>query len=234
MIRKLMIATGVLIVIGLGVGFFLVSNLDKIIKDQIETHGSQVSGVPVTVGKVSISLLEGIATINQLRVGNPPGFSDRAAISFNEVTAEIDIRTGIVKRVFSDAPAVSIEGSSKRTNFDVLSDNITAATGDSSDQDSNQGDDTEITIDSIELQNASATLDFEGFSEPVSITLDTIEFKQLSGTGNEVSEQVLSQLTDKIKMAIEQRVSDLAKEAVKSEVERQVGKLQNKLKNLLE
>ena len=124
MIRKLMIATGVLIVIGLGVGFFLVSNLDKIIKDQIETHGSQVSGVPVTVGKVSISLLEGIATISQLRVGNPPGFSDRAAISFNEVTAEIDIRTGIVKRVFSDAPAVSIEGSGKRTNFDVLSDNI--------------------------------------------------------------------------------------------------------------
>jgi len=45
---------------------------------------------------------------------------------------------------------------------------------------------------------------------------------------------VLSQLTDKIKMAIEQRVSDLAKEAVKSEVERQVGKLQNKLKSLLD
>ena len=233
MIRKLIIAAGVLIVIGLGVNFYLIGNLDKIIKEQVEIHGSEVAGVPVTVGSVSISLSDGIATIKQLRVSNPEGYSDRPAMSFNEVTAEIDIRTGTVIRVFSDTPTISIEGSSQQTNLDVLSDNISKATENHSNNNDKDDGDSIITINTIEIENATATLDFKGFSNPVSLTMDKIEFHQLTGTGSEISKQIMSQLTTKIKSAIEQRVGDLAKDAVKSEVERQVGKLQNKLKSLL-
>lgn len=74
--RKIILIVVAVLVVAIGAGVaFLSSNLDSIVKKVIETAGTEVAGVKVSVGDVKISLSEGKATIAGLTVANPPGFS---------------------------------------------------------------------------------------------------------------------------------------------------------------
>ena len=57
--KKILIAVTALVVLA-GIGlFFLVGNLDKILKGAIEGVGSELLGVPVTVSSVELELKNG-------------------------------------------------------------------------------------------------------------------------------------------------------------------------------
>lgn len=85
----LVVILAILVVIG--VGFYQVlANLDSIVARVIEEKGSEATGTPVTVGGVSIDLRGGSGTISGLEIANPPGFSSRPAIAFDEILVGID------------------------------------------------------------------------------------------------------------------------------------------------
>ncbi|MDX2494322.1 MAG: AsmA family protein [Desulfuromusa sp.] len=68
---KLFIALLVVVVIVVAGAFFYV---DSIAKKSIEQGGEMALGVPTSLDKVHISLFGGEASLNGLRVANPPGF----------------------------------------------------------------------------------------------------------------------------------------------------------------
>ena len=68
---KLFIALLVVVVIVVAGAFFYV---DPIAKKSIEQGGEMALGVPTNLDKVHISLFGGEASLNGLRVANPPGF----------------------------------------------------------------------------------------------------------------------------------------------------------------
>lgn len=91
--RKATISLVVLlaILVAIGVALYQVfANLDSIVARVIEEKGSEAAGTQVTVGGVSIDLRAGSGTISGLEVANPPDFSDRPAIEFDEIRIEID------------------------------------------------------------------------------------------------------------------------------------------------
>jgi len=90
-VLKLLVIVVVVIAVLLAVGLWLLaSNLDGIVADAIETHGSRMTGTAVTVDGVDVGLRDGRATITGLRIANPDGFSDRAAFTLAEITVQID------------------------------------------------------------------------------------------------------------------------------------------------
>ena len=79
-LKQIALGLAVVVIIGVGYGaYYLLSNLDSIVKSAIEQYGSEITGTRVRVGSVKITLTEGRGTIRGLRVGNPSGFSSNGA-----------------------------------------------------------------------------------------------------------------------------------------------------------
>ncbi|GJL81441.1 MAG: hypothetical protein DHS20C01_10750 [marine bacterium B5-7] len=128
-LRRFIVAASILLLIILAVGVYFVTQLDNLVEARIERTGSRVAGVPVTVDSADISITDGSAKIFDLEIANPAGFSDRPALRFAEIGAQIKFRDHVITRVYSVQPDILIEGTLKRTNIDVLRGNIAAFAG---------------------------------------------------------------------------------------------------------
>jgi hypothetical protein len=129
--KKIILGLVLLLIIGIGGGvFYLLHNLDTIVKIAIEKYGSQAIQTSVRVDKVRIKLQEGSASISGLTIANPPGFSTPYAFSLGDISVGIDIDslTGnviVIREIGIAAPQVFFEiNADKKTNLDVLSKNL--------------------------------------------------------------------------------------------------------------
>jgi len=127
--RKILIGVAVLLVLVIGAVVFTASNLDGLVKTAIETAGTKVAGVPVTVSKVSISIKEGRAGIEGLSVANPKGFTTPTAISLGSVTVSLDPAAAAkspieIKTIAIVAPQVTYEISGQGSNLDAIKKNV--------------------------------------------------------------------------------------------------------------
>ena len=95
------IALGALLVLLLIIGgsvYFLLSNLDGLVKTAIETYGSEATKTAVSVSSVKIVLQDGSGSIQGLTVGNPKGFAG-AAEETAAGPAHAQLRTRFVDRL---------------------------------------------------------------------------------------------------------------------------------------
>ncbi len=120
-------ALAVIIVVGL---VFVWSNLDGIVKDSIQTYGSQATKTKVSVADVSLQLKEGKASITGLIVANPAGFSDPNIFELGNIQTKIDVTTIrqnpiVIDEIIISAPVVVYEiNKSGASNVDMLKKNI--------------------------------------------------------------------------------------------------------------
>ena len=225
MMKKVFI--GLVIVIGVvaGIGYYLVRNIDSIAKDIIEESGSNVLGTDVNVETVSIELREGRATILNLSVANPPGFSEHPAFRFDEVTAVIDIGSGVVERLYSSQPQIRVEFMGDRSNFFVLQENIKASAPqeeESAEQPTATDDDTEdapvsVQIDEIVVEGAKAVVVSDDAAEPLEFSIDRLRFRNLKGSPHQIARVALGQFVAQVLAAtarsmIEQEASQILEE----------------------
>ncbi len=106
----------VVVVLGVG-GVALLSSvmLGRVLARAIETAGTAVLGVPVSVGLVTLAPWSGKGAVRRLVVGNPPGFT--SPFAFKADLIEVVVRPSsllgnavVVERVTVRAPTVRIEG----------------------------------------------------------------------------------------------------------------------------
>jgi hypothetical protein len=81
----------VLVVIIAAALFYLWSSLDSLVAHVIEKYGSQTTQTSVRVQSVDIDLQSGAGSVNELKVGNPKGFSSPNAFTLGGITVKIDI-----------------------------------------------------------------------------------------------------------------------------------------------
>ena len=74
------------------------SSLNLKVKEKIETVGSDLTETAVTVDKVDLKIARGIGKIQNFRVANPAGYSDRYAIDWKL----LDVNIGVVSTVAGD------------------------------------------------------------------------------------------------------------------------------------
>lgn len=239
--KKLVVAIVVLLIILAVAAWFLLSNIDSIAKDVIEEAGSRVIGTSVSVGSVSIELTQGSATIKNLSVANPSGFSDQPAFRFSEVTAVVGITSGIVERIYSSEPQIRVEFKDGKSNFEVLNKNIQASAGGGDDKGKGKKkekdpdkDPAQIQIDEVEVKKAKATVIRDDGSEPLELTIDSLRFENLKGSPQQIARVMLSQFVAQVIAETARRTLEReAKEYLEEKQEELEEKLGEKLKQLL-
>ncbi len=89
--KKILIGVAGLVIVASLAFFVLVGNLDKILKGALESIGSELLGVPVTVSAVKLDLKSGTGQISGFTIANPPGYSAKNAFQMDSIRLGIDI-----------------------------------------------------------------------------------------------------------------------------------------------
>ncbi|PIR37593.1 MAG: hypothetical protein COV35_08845 [Alphaproteobacteria bacterium CG11_big_fil_rev_8_21_14_0_20_39_49] len=108
---------------------YLYSSLNDVVKKGIETVGSDVLGVQVTVSNVDISLKDGSAEITGLNIKNPSGYKSDNAFSLGMVRLAIEpssITTGVIriKDISIVSPKINYEFVGGKSNIGTIKNNI--------------------------------------------------------------------------------------------------------------
>jgi hypothetical protein len=130
-IKKILIGVAVLLVIVAGGAYFLLSNLDGLIKTALEDYGSQATQAPVKVNSVKLSLTSGEGGISGISIGNPKGYSASNAFALGLVSLKLD--TGsvtknpvVIKEIVIDKPQVTYEMGPGGSNLQTIQSNVNA------------------------------------------------------------------------------------------------------------
>ena len=92
--KKIALGAVLVLLVTLGlVVYFLLSNLDGIVKAAIEKYGSEATQTVVSVNNVELGLKDGSGAIRGLSVGNPQGFKTKQAFSLGEISTQIDLKS---------------------------------------------------------------------------------------------------------------------------------------------
>jgi hypothetical protein len=127
-LKKLLIAAGVLLVIIVAGVAYLASNLDSIVKEAIETLGPEMTGVSVKVDKVSLALTEGRGEITGVVVGNPKSYKGHA-FKLGSIVLAMDPATVtkeviVIRELTIEAPDMVYEKGPGGSNVEVIQRNV--------------------------------------------------------------------------------------------------------------
>jgi len=123
--KKILIGLLVIVVLVGGGLFYALSNAGAIVKAAVETVGSEVTGVAVTLKEVTLDLSDGKAALKGFMVGNPDGFQTDYAVSLGGISVTIDTSTIgsdviVIKSVVVNAPKVIYELNGTMSNVDAI------------------------------------------------------------------------------------------------------------------
>lgn len=119
-----------LTVLGVTVIFFLIQNLDAMVKSAIEKYGSEAAGTRVRVQTVRIDLKAGRGSIQGLTVANPTGFSSERIFTLGEIALDLDptsltTNLPVVKEIRIDTPTFRYEVNAQaQTNLGAIKQNL--------------------------------------------------------------------------------------------------------------
>jgi len=259
--KAILIILFLIIVVLAGGVYYVLTNLDSLVKEAIEQFGSQATQTRVEVQRVNIHLKKASAAISGLTVANPSGFSMPNAFSLGEISTRLDLKATNKTNIAIDeikvlSPQIFYEvNADKKANLNLLKDRLSGGKKGTASKTSSGG--------SAEMPNLSIhKFVFSGAAvhallvplkdKQYDLTLPAFTLSNLHGTPDQISRQVLNQLIDRARDEIRRKGIDAelekakaqvkakvdaekakAKEKVDSRVQEEKSKAQDKLKNLL-
>jgi len=161
--KKVLIGVVSLLVLVVGGLVFVWSNLDGIVKDAIQTYGTEATKTTVSVADVKLKLEAGQAEIRGLNVANPKGFSDPDIFKLGLIRAKIDVATVnqnpiiIDELIISNLAVIYEINKSGTSNVDMLKKNLGVGTGGkSASSDSGSGEELKMVIRKLVVEGTSA------------------------------------------------------------------------------
>lgn len=145
----------------------LMLSLGQVIKSGIETVAPELLGAEVTVGSVRLSPFTGAATISNLVVGSPAGFSAPQVFSLDEVSVNLSVSSLLsdtirIQEIRVTAPEITWEPGVGGSNVAALQKNLSddSASGGSSDgaQTSSSNRGKKVVIDNLYIDDAKVRL----------------------------------------------------------------------------
>lgn len=235
MVKKLLVAGGVLVAVIVAVVVFLASNLDHIVKKAIETLGPELLQAPVSVAEVRISATDGTGVIRGLVIGNPKGFREPTAFRLGEIRLAIEPASiardvVVVRELAIEAPEITYEKAGGTSNVETLEKNIdnyvnthlggaekprepAAAKG--------KKPETRFIIDSLDIRNGKVSVAGVGKVVPLpAVHGREIGRKQGGVTGAQAARIIMDKMVDSIVTAA---AKALVKEGVKNLTDRLFG-----------
>jgi len=230
-VKKILLVGGigllVLIVVAvIVVGLFL----GKIVKAGVNAVGPKLTQTTLTVDAVDVSLLTGSATVKNLVVGNPAGYTAPNAISIGVTAVSVSPMSVlsdkiVIKSIRVEAADITLEGNPLgANNLKKLLDNVNAAAASLQSPFTSQSATTaapakpgkKLEVDDILITGAK--VHFNGVTLP---TLPDIHLTDLGKgpdgiTAAELTKEVLAQVTDETLKAVAKAATNLGKDAGKT------------------
>jgi hypothetical protein len=237
-----------LITIGFGV-YYLLSNLDSLVKSAIETYGSEATQTSVRVDNVKIVLQDGSGAIHGLTVGNPQGFAAPHAFSLGEIATQIDLKSlsgdvPVIEQITIRAPEVFFEINEKgQNNLDKLKSNLqpSASTSSSTSSAESGGAEPKLIIRKLIFSDGNIHARVVPLDKNYELKLPNIQMNDLGGktgaTPSQIASQALKVLTDRALIEIKKKGIDQYKAQLEGEVNKRLDtekeKFGDKLKGVL-
>ncbi len=188
-----------LLVVGVGVWYFVSFRMDSMIASNIETRASASLGTQVTVGTVKTDIKGGSLTISNITIANPPGFKNKNAFSLNDIEAAIDYSNYDIKRVVIDKPEIVIEELGGETNFSRMLAGIEKQDSEPEPDPAADGkEEPIIVIHHFRMNDSRASFESESLDKYSNLEIDAIELSNLKGTPSELSEIIFKKIINEI------------------------------------
>ena len=219
-VKGLLGLIGLLVVIAVIAVVVVANNLGGIIKSGINDHGASVVGVPVSVSDVTINFLAGTASISDLHVGNPEGFSQSNAFELKRIDVELDLMSltqpvVIIKRIAIEGAQVFAEQVGTTTNLQVIKNKMaTDAASESVVAESSSAESSapNIAIALFEFTEAKAVVKTQQFGEESvdvpNIVLQDIGTPEEGVTIKSAAQSLMQPLMKKVIAEIQKQVLD--------------------------
>lgn len=198
--KKVLLGTSLLLVLlAAGAVFYIYSNLDRLVKETIETAGSEALGTRVSVASVSLELTDGRATIRGFAIANPEGFSDNDLFSVAEAGIALDLlnlsqqHIGI-ESIVARNPRVYFESQGRESNIDALRAKLASEEATDAEEPDAQGTPLQLSIARVDIEQIEAVLVTDLLQEPLEVQLADIHLEELQGTPEEIAQQLADPL----------------------------------------
>lgn len=213
--KKVLIGLAALAVVVIVAVAYVWSNLDGIVKDAIQTYGSEATKTAVNVASVKIDLSDGKAKISGLTVANPKGFSAPNIFKLGSISTKIDLSTlrknpVVIDEIDISAPSVFYEiNKAGVSNVDVLKKNLGVGGG-SGGSASSSGSSSEVKMIIRKLVVEGSTAEVRiaalaGREQSVSlprIVMTDIGKKSNGATATEVATQLSQKLLGNVQSSV--------------------------------
>lgn len=212
--KTILAGVAILLIVLAGVGGWIYSSLDSIVKAAIEKYGSDITQVAVSVGGVKLSPTDGKGAIEGLRVGNPKGFRTPHAMSVGAIELAVDPASlardvVLIRRIAIASPRISYEaGSGDRSNFDVIQRNVDQSLGKHRKENASPGK--KMIVDHLSIRDIKVTyspilLEGKGFE----ISLPDIELRDIGkNKGGVTSSELAKTVTDALMTRMTRAITD--------------------------
>jgi len=112
-----------------GLTYWFFENLDDFIKSYMVEYGSKMTKTDVEVDSVKTDLSKGEIIINRIGIENPKDFSNNEAFEVKKVKIQVNkdsLNQDVIEipLVLINNPEIIYEYNGKKTNFNVLKDNV--------------------------------------------------------------------------------------------------------------
>ncbi len=205
--KKILIGLVVLVVIIVGAAYFLLGNLDNIVKAAIEKYGSEVTQTHVGVGGVKIGLTDGLGSISNLKIGNPKGFKSDYLFHMDNAGVQLDLErlskeVIVINQILIDSPSVIYELAKGGSNIDAIKKNVDAYAGGSSNNGDSGGP--KLIIENLIIKNGDIqVLSSMVKDKTLSTKLPAIHMRDIGkdsggATSADVAKKVISVLTKQV------------------------------------
>ena len=112
--RIVLIAVVVVVLGAVGALLFVLSSLDDLIQEAVQTYGSEITQAKVSLAEVDIDLTSGRGSLRGLSIGNPAGFDTPSAFELGAISITIDTGTVtddtiVITEIVIEAPVITYE-----------------------------------------------------------------------------------------------------------------------------
>ncbi len=122
---------GVAVIGAIAVIIFVLSSIDSLIQEAVETYDSEITQAEVKLAEVNLDATSGKGALRGLKVGNPAGFNTPSAFQLGAISITLDTSTLgsdpiVIKEIVIGAPDVTYEVGGDGSNLDALQRNVEA------------------------------------------------------------------------------------------------------------
>ncbi|WP_211825017.1 AsmA family protein [Kistimonas asteriae] len=231
-------------------------NLDGIVKDVIETTGSKITGTPVTLNSVKITLRDGRGELNQLAIANPKGFESPDIFSMNAIALQVSPKSlsgpvVVINEILVDGMDITAEQKGATTNIQTLLKDIKerSAKKPAGEEEKpaepakkEEGADIRLMVENLSFTNATLKLMTEDKGDHTlkmpNIVMTNLGDKTTGLTPDELSEEILNRLLAQTEKVVADRLQDIARKKLEEELSKKLSDKDkenlNKLKSLFQ